>query len=77
LIIYKLRNGNEWVLVHQTEVVMNTLNPEWQPFELTIEQLCDGETSNQLKIECFDWDKVGAPVSDQLFSVLLIWICRI
>lgn len=29
-------------LVHRTEVLKRTLNPEWKPFEISVQQLCKG-----------------------------------
>jgi hypothetical protein len=28
--------GSDWILVHETEVIMDNLNPVWKPFELPV-----------------------------------------
>ena len=40
-------------------MIKNTLNPIWQPFELTEQQLCNCDRSKRVRIECYDWDQVG------------------
>lgn len=29
-------------MVHRTEYVKKTLNPEWKPFDVTVRHLCEG-----------------------------------
>eukprot|EP00835_Amoeboradix_gromovi_P001858 NODE_94_length_21515_cov_0.130417.p8 type:complete len:368 gc:universal NODE_94_length_21515_cov_0.130417:1773-670(-) len=38
--------------LYSSEVIKNTLNPNWNPFNL---DLCE-----RIRIECFDWDKTGS-----------------
>jgi hypothetical protein len=59
LIIYKNLPGNQWVEVYKTEVIKSNLNPEWKFFEITEQELCNCDREKPIKIECFDWDKVG------------------
>ena len=60
IILYKSLNQNQWTEVYRTEVIKNTLDPIWHPFELTEHQLCNCDRSKLLRIECYDWDKVGS-----------------
>lgn len=30
-------------MVHRTEFIKKTLNPEWKPFEITVRHLCEGD----------------------------------
>lgn len=30
-------------MIHRTEFIKKTLNPEWKPFEVTVKHLCEGD----------------------------------
>jgi len=47
------------VPVHQTETIMNTLEPVWKPFTLNLQKLCGSDMDRPVIFECFDWDKHG------------------
>ena len=59
LVIYKESPNGQWVVVHKTEIIKNTLNPSWKPFSLPIRQLCNGDYERKLKFEVSDWDSDG------------------
>ena len=59
LIIYRQLPGNTWTEVYRTEVVMNTLDPIWKPLSTTAQKLCNGDFKKPIKVECYDWDRVG------------------
>ena len=59
LCIYKESPNGQWVLVHKTEVIKNTLNPSWKSFSLPLRQLCNGDYERKLKFEVNDWDSDG------------------
>lgn len=42
---YLINNGisTKRYMVHRTETVLKTLNPEWKPFEITVQHLCQGD----------------------------------
>ncbi len=46
-------------MVHRTEVIKRTLNPEWRPFEITVRHLCEGEKEREFEILCYDYDNDG------------------
>eukprot|EP01012_Entosiphon_sulcatum_P006853 TRINITY_DN13334_c0_g1_i2.p1 TRINITY_DN13334_c0_g1~~TRINITY_DN13334_c0_g1_i2.p1 ORF type:complete len:661 (-),score=137.80 TRINITY_DN13334_c0_g1_i2:246-2228(-) len=56
LIISKQGPNGQWMAIHQTETIYNTLNPSWKPFEIPLVRLCNGDLSLQLQIECYDED---------------------
>ena len=56
LIFYKSLSPGQWKEVHRTEVIKNTLDPNWAPFELSEQELCNGDSHCPIKIECYDWD---------------------
>lgn len=57
--ISKWQPDNTFSPVHQTEEIPNNLNPTWKPFQLTLQQLCNGDKHRQLLIECFDYNNNG------------------
>ena len=59
LIISKLMGQGQYVPVHRTEVIQNTLNPSWKPFSLSVRDLCNGDWDKTLRFEVFDWDARG------------------
>jgi hypothetical protein len=66
-------SGSSITQVHKTEVVPSNLNPEWQSFSLTIEELTGGEVNSNILFECFDYDEVGANDLIGSFQVILKW----
>ncbi|GFS12362.1 copine-8 [Elysia marginata] len=59
LMLYRVNEDRSFTLAHKTEVVKNTLNPTWQPFCMSVRQLCNGDYERSVKIECYDWDSDG------------------
>ncbi|KAJ5077497.1 copine [Anaeramoeba ignava] len=51
----------EWIPVHQTEYIKNTLDPVWKKFKVSLDILCGGDLNRKLKFEVYDWDKSGKP----------------
>jgi len=43
--------------VRKSEVIKNTLNPDWLPQRFTLQELCNGDYNRPLMIEVWDWDK--------------------
>lgn len=35
-------------MVHRTEFIKKTLNPQWKPFEITVQHLCEGNKDRQI-----------------------------
>jgi len=57
--IYKSLAGGQYALEYTTEIIKNTLDPQWKTFTLSVAQLCGGDFTRSIKIECFDWDASG------------------
>eukprot|EP00897_Mesotaenium_endlicherianum_P006255 jgi/Mesen1/5658/ME000286S04866 len=53
------REDSTWAPVYKTEVVLNSLNPSWQPVRITLQQLCNGDLDRPLQFECLDFDLSG------------------
>ncbi|KAH7726795.1 Copine-8 [Aphelenchoides avenae] len=48
------------LMVHRTEFISKTLNPEWKPFEISVGHLCHGDKDREFMIDCYDYDKDGS-----------------
>ncbi|KAE9553783.1 hypothetical protein FO519_003004 [Halicephalobus sp. NKZ332] len=61
---YRLVADGSRQLVHRTEVIKKTLNPEWKPFNISVRSLCQGNKDREFLIECFDYDNDGGSRHD-------------
>jgi len=52
-------NEDEWVTVHRTEVIKKTTDPQWEKFQLTVNQLAGDIADRHLKISVNHWSKKG------------------
>lgn len=52
--------SKDFVAVHKTEVIKNTLNPTWKEIVLPLQTLCNGDKLRSIKVECYDWDSNGS-----------------
>ncbi|RLN20827.1 hypothetical protein BBJ28_00001010 [Nothophytophthora sp. Chile5] len=60
LVLSRLREDNgSWTQVHKTETIDNNLNPNWRPFSLPLQQLCNGDYRRGLSLQVFDEDRSG------------------
>ena len=66
------QRGQEWLKVHETEVVMNNLNPIWKNFNVRGDKLYGGDRSRPIRVECWDWEKSGnyQYIGDATFTML-------
>ena len=53
----KSQNGTDWLITHQTEHLMDTLNPVWKGFWVSSQKLYNGDQDAPITIECWDWEK--------------------
>jgi hypothetical protein len=58
-VISKLVDGGQYSVVHRSEVIKNTLNPTWKPFQKSVVELCNGDYNRSLKFDVYDWDSNG------------------
>ena len=42
--------------VHRTDVVKNTLKPNWKSFKISLKNLCNGDYEKPIKFDVYDWD---------------------
>ena len=54
---YKYTAANDKILVHQTEVIDDNLDPIWKPWETTREQLCT--KGDLFYVEVWDYNSIG------------------
>lgn len=55
----KVSENGDFSVVHRTEVIKFTLNPEWRPFTIAVRTLCGGDMDRSIKVTCFDWNRSG------------------
>jgi hypothetical protein len=55
----RVQPDGSYLTVHRTEVVKNNLNPKWQPFSLSSQELCGTNEDQELKVSCYDYDDDG------------------
>lgn len=55
LIISRICDNGSLEEIHRTPYIRKTLDPAWEPFEMTL--VASGRREVQLKISCFNWDK--------------------
>ncbi|GLE07532.1 hypothetical protein PINS_up018085, partial [Pythium insidiosum] len=53
------REDQSWIVVHKTEVIDNNLNPNWRPFDIPVQQLCNGDYKRPLLLQVMDKDSGG------------------
>jgi len=68
LLVYRGRDDKQ---IYRSEVIMKTLNPTWEPFSISVWSLCSGDYLQKLRIECYDWDKIGSDDFIGSFSTTL------
>jgi len=51
--------SNQYILVHRSEVIKNTLDPEWRQFNIKVRALCNGDDERDIKVDVFDWNRSG------------------
>lgn len=54
---YRIREDNTWSLVHTTEVIKDTLNPNFKPIVINMATLNAGDYRRPIMIKCWDWDR--------------------
>ncbi|XP_037075271.1 copine-8-like [Pollicipes pollicipes] len=60
LAISRVNEDNSYTVVHRTEVVKRSLNPDWRSFTVPLVKLCNGDKQRSLRLECLDWDNDGS-----------------
>lgn len=59
---FTLSKSNEdgtYTIVHRSEEIKVTLNPEWDRFTVSISDLCNGDLDREILIEVLDWNANG------------------
>jgi hypothetical protein len=57
---WAIRKDGQLVEVHRTETISSNLNPEWKPFAVDLDKLCNGDLDAKFKLQCWDEDAVSA-----------------
>ncbi|KAI8771714.1 copine-9 [Biomphalaria glabrata] len=59
LTFYRANEDNSFTIVHKTEEIKNTLNPNWKPFTVPLKTFCNGDHDRTIKVQCYDWNASG------------------
>jgi hypothetical protein len=59
LVLFKYLGNDSWAEKHRTEIVMKTLNPQWKPFTISVQKICNDDRLKPIKVEVYDWDRIG------------------
>ncbi|XP_033626686.1 copine-8-like isoform X1 [Asterias rubens] len=59
LVFYRCNEDGSFTICHKTEVIKNTLNPRWKPFNIMVRALCNADYDRTIKVECYDWNRDG------------------
>ncbi|KAI1733143.1 copine domain-containing protein [Ditylenchus destructor] len=57
---YRIGEDGSRQMVHRTEVIKKTLNPEFAQFEITVRHLSGGDKDKEFLITCYDYDEDGS-----------------
>eukprot|EP01125_Pyxidicula_operculata_P017516 TRINITY_DN6133_c0_g1_i1.p1 TRINITY_DN6133_c0_g1~~TRINITY_DN6133_c0_g1_i1.p1 ORF type:complete len:340 (-),score=54.09 TRINITY_DN6133_c0_g1_i1:758-1777(-) len=57
----RVTEDGKWIMFHRTEVVKNTLDPIWLSFTIPLAKVNGGDNERPIRVQCYDWDKVGSP----------------
>lgn len=57
--IHRVNPDGQTTLVHRTEHLIQTLDPQWQPFVINRSTLCSGDETRPLILRVWDWNKSG------------------
>jgi len=57
--ILRSTESNQYILVHRTEVIKNTLNPDWKSFQISNRSLSNGDDDRDLRFDVYDWNRSG------------------
>jgi len=61
LVLSRVRDSGVVTASAKTEVIKNTLNPQWSTLKTSVRDLCGGNLDAIVRIECFDWNKRSPP----------------
>jgi hypothetical protein len=50
---WAIRKDGQQTEEHKTECIDNNSNPEWKPFKIDMDKLCNGDLNTKFKIVCW------------------------
>ena len=59
-ILYKKMPNGTYSKVYQSKTIMKTLNPSWDKFKVRTWDLCGKSLIEEIKVECYDWDRLSS-----------------
>ena len=49
----------KWQIVHRSEYIQDTLNPQWKPVAIDVDLLCQCDLDRPIRVSFFDWEESG------------------
>nr|CAB3233484.1 copine-8-like [Phallusia mammillata] len=59
MVFCRCNEDNSFTVCYKTEVIKNTLNPNWKLIEVPVRTICNGDHDRTIKVEVYDWDRDG------------------
>jgi len=59
--IHRSTESKQYILVHRTEFIKKTLDPDWKSFKLSLKSLTNGDDDRDLRFDIYDWNSNGSP----------------
>ncbi|XP_071477474.1 copine-8-like isoform X1 [Diadema setosum] len=60
LVFSRQNEDGTFTICHKTEVIKNTLNPNWKCFSIMLRSFCNGDYDRKIQVECYDWNRDGS-----------------
>ena len=70
--VFRTRETQDAPLVFESEIVMNTLNPQWKEACEPLQKICNSDLNRPLKFEVWDWDKFSS--HDLMFLIFMYFV---
>ena len=59
-VLYRKMPSGSYARVYQSGTIMKTLDPSWDPFHVRIWDICGKDLNQDIKVECYDWDRFSS-----------------
>ncbi|XP_032898026.1 LOW QUALITY PROTEIN: copine-1 [Amblyraja radiata] len=72
--LFREGDGDKWQLAYRSEVIKNNLNPNWKPFSVSLQSLCNGDMQKSIKVTCNDMDE---STESDLIGEVTVPMCKL
>jgi hypothetical protein len=60
VVLSRANEDGSYTAAYKTEIIKKNLNPQWRPFTLKMNVLCNGDYARPIRFDCYDWDSDGS-----------------